>query len=322
MNINLRTDPKLLLYSQISEVLNNNENFQFYRCLNCNILLPKNLLDKTHSDEINKLEKQGWKCKCDTENKINNFQCLSKTCNRVIPKETFNYLSIIDKFYQEQEPLLYSFLEVLLHMDVIKMGKNLVEEINENLERAKKKEDHYLVAHIQQFLISLEEISKITGIKGWLPIQSPIIGWKNKKFSSNEHNGMPNPLNYINGGLEVNIRFSQQLLKKRQSHRKYQIYLKDTLASLDLITREKMLTFRAAIEDLMKTEQSLLKGLLSDKKPNVYKIENDEIDMVNNIDIKLTFFFGFYTLVVSVCYKITKVCCICCDLFGVVYKTV
>ena len=92
-----------------------------------------------------------------------------------------------------------------------------------------------------------------------------------------------------------NIRFSQQLLKKRQSHRKYQIYLKDTLASLDLITREKMLTFRAAIEDLMKTEQSLLKGLLSDKKPNVYKIENDEIDMVNNIDIKLTFFFGFYT---------------------------
>ena len=51
---------------------------------------------------------------------------------------------------------------------------------------------------------------KQTGIKGWLPVQSPIIGWKMKKYSSNEHNGLPNPLNYINGGLEINIRFGQQ----------------------------------------------------------------------------------------------------------------
>ena len=157
MNINLRTDPKLLMYSQINSVLQKNEKFQFYRCLNCNILLPKNLLAKKHSSSISDLEKNGWECLCKKFNKINDFQCLATKCHRVIPIKDFNFLSIINKFYQEADPLQYLFLDVMTHMDIIKNGKNLMNEIQDNLERAKKKEDHFLVGKITDFFRKLDE---------------------------------------------------------------------------------------------------------------------------------------------------------------------
>lgn len=158
MNINLRIDPKFLLYSQVSDNSKSNEKFQFYRCLNCNILLPKNLLCQEHSDRIMKLEKFGWHCDCEETqmNNIRNFRCQSPKCNKVIPIEDFNYLSIINKYYQEADHLQYLFLDILKHMDLMKADKDIMKEIQENLERGKKKENHYLVGKITDFLNDLE----------------------------------------------------------------------------------------------------------------------------------------------------------------------
>jgi len=55
--------------------------------------------------------------------------------------------------------------------------------------------------------------------------------------------------------------------------------LRDTLASLDLITRDKMLIFRQAIKDLLKTETEILPRN-SDKKAVIINLEDDE--KVNN----------------------------------------
>lgn len=151
MNINLQTDPKLLLLSQVDE------NFQFYRCLNCDILLPRNLLNKTHSAEISLFERQGWQCQCNEWNKNGEYFCRKPGCNKVIPLKTFNYLSIINKYYQEGDSLQYLFLDVLKQMDVMKHGKDMLGEIIENRERAKKKEDHFLVGKISDFLKRLDE---------------------------------------------------------------------------------------------------------------------------------------------------------------------
>jgi len=152
MNINLKTDPKQLLNCQMDE------KFQFYRCLACDILLPRNLLDKTHASQITLFEKQGWQCsECKKWNKGEELYCGDSSCNKVIPLRTFNYLSIINKYYQEADSLQYLFMDVLKSMDVMKQGRDLLMEININKERAKQKEDHLLVGKIHDFMRKLEE---------------------------------------------------------------------------------------------------------------------------------------------------------------------
>lgn len=74
-------------------------------------------------------------------------------------------------------------------------------------------------------------------------------------------------------------------MRKRQDHRKYQIYLKDTLNSLDLSTREKFLSFKAALKDLLKTEQLVLPKQ-SDKKQLYFDENEDEEDIVKNKEKK------------------------------------
>lgn len=64
-------------------------------------------------------------------------------------------------------------------------------------------------------------------------------------------------------------------MKKRQDHRKYQLYLIETLNSLDLTTREKILSFKNAIKDLLKTEELILPNFTDKKMVFTDKTDND-----------------------------------------------
>lgn len=71
-------------------------------------------------------------------------------------------------------------------------------------------------------------------------------------------------------------------MKKRLEHRRYQIYLKDTLTSLDLMTREKTIAFRVAIKELLSTEEQILPPN-TDKKAvelDTEKIAEGEVTLI------------------------------------------
>lgn len=95
MNINLRSDPKSLLYSLKKE----SENFSFYSCQDCNILLPKNLLSSQRSHKIDEFERNAWNCEiCKHKNSVTDFRCkFFSNCHQVIKKEIFDCFSIIEK---------------------------------------------------------------------------------------------------------------------------------------------------------------------------------------------------------------------------------
>ena len=95
ININLHSDSKNLIYI----LKGNNENLNFFSCKDCKILLPKDLLEKEHSQRISK-NSDGWHCRlCNTSNNLKDFHCTSLICPGIIDKEVFESVSIIEKYY-------------------------------------------------------------------------------------------------------------------------------------------------------------------------------------------------------------------------------
>lgn len=93
ININLHSNPKDLIYI----LKGNKESLTFFTCKNCKILLPKDLLEKEHSQVISK-SSQGWHCSlCNTSNNLKDFHCTSLVCPGIIDKEIFDSVSIIEK---------------------------------------------------------------------------------------------------------------------------------------------------------------------------------------------------------------------------------
>ena len=93
INLNLHSDSKNLIYI----LKENKESLNFFSCKNCKILLPKDLLEKKHSQMISKCS-GGWQCSlCNTSNSLKDFNCSSSVCPGIIDKEVFDSVSIIEK---------------------------------------------------------------------------------------------------------------------------------------------------------------------------------------------------------------------------------